>query len=613
MIGADLSNRGARHASRLTTAFAATPGPGGRALRGDDPSGRAGGVARTCGRPGSRPSARSARRRPRRHHRRRCHAPGGGRLRGSPPQGPAGPTPRPEPRPRSRRRQRVARGADEGHRACGGVLMYWTVAQLDLLTALLAAWFPQYFTRITLPEASVEGRPVHALRMRVGGGPERRGVLVVGGTHARELMNPDAIVELAVDLLVSHANATDIVYDGRTWAAADIRLILETLDLWLLPCLNPDGREFVMTVDDMWRGNRRDNPGTPCDGVDLNRNLDLLWGVTQGQTSCSPCSEVFCGPAAFSEPETRNVKFLLDTRRVDCFVDVHSYSELVLYPWGHAPTQTVDPTKRFTTLPTGTCAPIGQPGYAEYMPPRDLQRFQTVGQRIVSAISGVRGRVYTLEPGVALYPTTGAHVDYVYSRHIADPTLGKTYSYTFETGEWAGTVPLSFHPADPTPVKRDAKSGIIALAQQCICAIELIGLRILGQTLPLDPLRRVRDDLLATTESGREWIALVERVQGRVVGDVLADEGLSAAAGALLERTARLADDQTLTVGEHDVQRGLSLIRALAERTEDPEVRADVEAAGAALRGMAGATFREAIEGLMRRPPSQGGGATGRP
>jgi murein tripeptide amidase MpaA len=490
--------------------------------------------------------------------------------------------------------------------------MYWTVPQLDLLTGLLATWFPQYFTRITLPEASVEGRPVHVLRMRAGGGPERRGVLVVGGTHARELMNPDAIVELAVDLLVSYANGTDIVYGGRTWPADDVRLILETLDLWLLPCLNPDGREFVMTVDDMWRGNRRDNPGTPCDGVDLNRNLDVLWGVTQGQTSCSPCSEVFCGPAAFSEPETRNVKFLLDTRRVDCFVDVHSYSELILYPWGHAPTQTVDANKRFTLLPSGTCAPIGQPGYAEYMAPRDLQRFQTVGQRIVSAISAVRGRAYTVEAGVSLYPTTGTHSDYVYSRHIADPSLRKTYGYTFETGPWAGTVPLSFHPADPTPVKTDAKSGIIALAQQCICAIELIGIRILGQTLPLDPLRRVRDDLLATTEAGREWIALVERLQGRVIGDVLADERLSADAGALLDRTARLAEEERLTVGEDDVERGLTLIDRLAERSEDAEARADLVAVGAALRRMAGVTFREAIQGLMRRPPDEASGETGR-
>ena len=222
--------------------------------------------------------------------------------------------------------------------------MYRSVAQLDSLSNLLAAWFPAYFMRFALPEPSVQGRAVYALRLRAGGGGERRGVMVVGGTHSRELMNPDAIIELAVDLFVSHVNGSDITYGNRTWSAADIKLILETLDLWLVPCMNPDGREYVMNIDSLWRKNRRDNPGTACDGVDLNRNFDVLWGVTQGQTSCAQCSDVYCGPEAFSEPETRNIRNVLDTRRVDCFVDVHSYSELVLWPWGHAPSQTVDPT-----------------------------------------------------------------------------------------------------------------------------------------------------------------------------------------------------------------------------------------------------------------------------
>ncbi len=348
--------------------------------------------------------------------------------------------------------------------------MYRTVAQLDSLTSDLAASFPQYFERVELPEASVERRPVHALRMRAGAGDARRGVLFVGGTHARELMNPDAIVELAVDLLVSHANGTDIVYGGRTWAANEVRTTLEALDLWLLPCLNPDGREHVMTVDDLWRKNRRDNPNTACDGVDLNRNLDLLWGVTEGQTSCSPCSDVFCGPSAFSEPETRNVKHLLDGHRIDVFADVHSFSELILYPWGHAPTQTADPTQRFTRLPSGTCAAIADPRYEEYMTPQDLRRFETVGQRIVDAIRAVRGRVYTSQTGIGLYPTTGTASDYVYGRHIADPSMHKTYGYTFETGPSVGDARESFHPTDPGPVKRDAKSGMIALAQSSASA-----------------------------------------------------------------------------------------------------------------------------------------------
>jgi hypothetical protein len=249
--------------------------------------------------------------------------------------------------------------------------MYRTIGQLDSLTQLLAQFFPQLCTRIQLPESSVQGRPIYALRLRAGDGENRRGVLLVGGTHSRELMNPDLLIELAVDLVVSYLTGNDLVLGGRTWPASDLKLILDTLDLYLLVCMNPDGRHHVMTVDDMWRKNLRDNPNTPCDGVDLNRNLDILWGVTQGQTSCNPCTDVYAGPSAFSEPETRNVKHLLDTYRIDCFADVHSYSELVLYPWDHAPTQTTNPAQVFTTLPSGTCQPIAVPNYQEYMhPPR---------------------------------------------------------------------------------------------------------------------------------------------------------------------------------------------------------------------------------------------------
>jgi len=484
--------------------------------------------------------------------------------------------------------------------------MYRTVAQLDTLTQLMAAWFPQFFTRVQLPEASIEGRPVFALRMRAGTGEGRRGVLLVGGTHSRELMNPDAIVELAVDLLVSHVLGSDIVYGGRTWPAGDVKVILDTLDLWLLPCSNPDGRNYVMTVDDMWRKNRRNNPNTSCDGVDLNRNLDVVWGVTQGQTSCAPCSDVYCGPSAFSEPETRNVKHLLDTERIDCFADVHSYSELVLYPWGHAPTQTVNPGQRFTGLPTGTCAVIGQAGYEEYMTPRDLLRFQTVGQRIVDAIAAVRGRAYTNEPSIALYPTTGTHVDYVYSRHIANAGLRKTYGYTIETGPWAGTVQESFHPADPSLVKRDAKSGILALVQQCICAIELIGMRFLARDTEVSLLRRVRDELLGTTQAGREWITLFERVQTPLISALLGDDRLSSQATALVVSAGRLAEDPESALTDDDVDRGLTLIRALSERAE-VGVRVDLEAVRGELEQLRGVPMGQAIQTLMSRGPRSGG------
>jgi hypothetical protein len=477
--------------------------------------------------------------------------------------------------------------------------MYRTAAQIESAISILSAWFPQYFTRIPLPNASVQGRQISALRMRAGSGPARRGVLIVGGTHARELMNPDAIIELAIDLLLSHANGTDIHYGNTTYTATDVKVILGAIDLWLLPCLNPDGREHVMTVDDMWRKNRRDNPGTTCDGVDLNRNYDVLWGVTQGQTSCSACSDVFCGKKAFSEPETKNVKALLDQQQICCFVDVHSYSELILYPWGHAPTQTSDPSKRFTTLPSGTCAPIGQPGYQEYMPARDLLRFHTVGQRIVSAIQGVRGRVYTNEASIGLYATTGTAGDYAYSRHIADPKLLKTYGYTFETGPWVGNGPDSFHPRDPTLIKRDAKAGMLKLAQQCVCAIELIGWQLLKREREITVLRKVRDDLLATTDAGREWITRFEAVQSRVLAAMFTDKKMLDEAGQLLERAGKLLASEKSKISKDDVERGRKFIERLGKQSKDKELQKELKRVAAVMDRLEGRSTREAIETLM--------------
>jgi len=484
--------------------------------------------------------------------------------------------------------------------------MYRTVSQIDSATNILALFFPQFFTRVRLPETSVEGRAIYALRIRAGGGGDRRAVFIAGGTHARELMNPDAIIELAIDLLLSYVNTTNITYGGKTFMADEVKLILEAMDIWLLPCVNPDGRNYVMTVDDMWRKNRRDNPGTTCDGVDLNRNADVVWGVAQGQTSCSPCSEVYCGPSAFSEPEGRNVKYVLDTARVVSFVDVHSFSELILYPWGHAPTQSTNPAQRFTGLPTGTCSASIPIGYAEYMPPRDVQRFETVAQRIVNDVAAVRGRNYTPEPSIALYATTGTQGDYAYARHIANPSLYKTYGFTFETGPQAATSQDSFHPSDPSLIKRDAKAAMLALMQQSVCAIELIGMRLFGASLNIDALRTVRDKVLASTAAGREWIALFERAQFAVLSVLMRDPMLLTTAGELIQRIASTVNESDAVFEEADARRASALLKKLRSRVKVAALQRDLDAVVRHIDHLAGRTVQQAIESLLRQRPSGG-------
>jgi hypothetical protein len=69
---------------------------------------------------------------------------------------------------------------------------------------------------------------------------------------------------------------------------------------------------------------------------------------------------------------------------------------------------------------------------------------------------------------------------------------------------------------------------MLALAQESICAFDLIGLQQLNRRTEVDTLRRVRDDVLASTEAGRDWITLVERVELPVASLLFTDEDLAA-------------------------------------------------------------------------------------
>src|SRR5215218_1071941 len=111
--------------------------------------------------------------------------------------------------------------------------MYRTIAQLDAAIDALVNAQPTLCTRFALNN-SVEGRPIFALRLRAGGGTDRRGILMIGGMHARELMNPDAIIELAFDLVQAYTSNTGLAYGGAQWNANDVKVMMETLDIWML-------------------------------------------------------------------------------------------------------------------------------------------------------------------------------------------------------------------------------------------------------------------------------------------------------------------------------------------------------------------------------------------
>lgn len=69
--------------------------------------------------------------------------------------------------------------------------------------------------------------------------------------------------------------------------------------------------------------------------VDPNRNWGYQWGGKG--TSADPCSDIYRGTRAFSEPETAAVANAVLARRnqIKLFLTFHSYSQLWLMPWSY--------------------------------------------------------------------------------------------------------------------------------------------------------------------------------------------------------------------------------------------------------------------------------------
>src|SRR6266536_1379086 len=98
----------------------------------------------------------------------------------------------------------------------------------------------------------------------------------------RHLREADLCVSFAADLVEAAATGTGLAYGGKSFTSAELKDITTSLDVYVFPCVNPDGRRYSMVnpPSTEWRKNR--NPassgGDPKGiGVDINRNYDFLW------------------------------------------------------------------------------------------------------------------------------------------------------------------------------------------------------------------------------------------------------------------------------------------------------------------------------------------------
>jgi murein tripeptide amidase MpaA len=376
-----------------------------------------------------------------------------------------------------------------------------TPEQIEAGLAALATAHPELCTRTELPHPTHEGRRVSSVRIAAGSGGRR--VLFIGGAHAREWVPPDALLTLLERLLAAYegehdlelpafvatAAIPDVSYPAASVAAADVRRIVEGVELFVIALVNPDGRAFSQSaqVNAMWRKNRRPPPpGSQCRGVDANRNYDVAWdferyysdpGEAAVSASKDPCNpQVYIGPAAASEPEVRNVSELLREQDIEYFVDVHSYARKLLFPWGMDDNQTRDPDQNYRNSAWDNRRDGGPGGpYGEFMSSQALERHERIGRAMRDAILNAAGSdrrarersEYTVEPSLALYPTVGGASDYAFSVR----ENGSAISFTMECGSdrhgEGGFQPV---PAIYPKIEREVHAAMLAMLLEAASA-----------------------------------------------------------------------------------------------------------------------------------------------
>jgi murein tripeptide amidase MpaA len=306
-----------------------------------------------------------------------------------------------------------------------------STAEVESALVFFETTYPALCHRVELPNKTIESRTCHALHMGLPNTPDHPAGLVIGGVHAREWGGPDLVVNFAGDLLRAYSSGKGLQYGGQSFAAADIKQIFEQTTLIVFPCVNPDGVEYSHNTVALWRKNR--NPvssGGLADriGVDINRNYDFMWDYKRyfdpaawatSLASDDPLIETFHGAAPFSEPETLNVKWLMDSYpNLNMFLDLHSYTGDVLYNWGDDDNQNTDPNLNFLNAAFDGKRGILNSGYGEFIPHSDELVSVGVGNAVRDAMDAARGRSYEAKQGVGLYPTAGTSDDYAFSRHL---------------------------------------------------------------------------------------------------------------------------------------------------------------------------------------------------
>src|SRR6266511_1059800 len=307
-----------------------------------------------------------------------------------------------------------------------------TTAELNQI----AAAHPDIVQKTSIGK-SYEGRDIWLLKIsdNVAIDENEPEVLYDAHQHAREHLT----VEMA--LYLAHLYADSYGTDAR------ITNLVNSREIWIVPDANPDGGEYDIATSTYrsWRKNRQPNSGTTAVGTDLNRNWSYQWGCCGG-SSGSPSSDTYRGAAPFSAPETTRLRDFVLTRvvggvqQIKVNIDFHTYSELVLWPYGYT----------FNNTAPG----LGADQEAT---------FRTIGVEL----AGTNG--YTPEQSSDLYIADGVSIDWMWGSQ-------GIFAYTFEMFPTSSAGGGVYPPDEVIPRETSrTRAASLRLAEYADCPYRAIG------------------------------------------------------------------------------------------------------------------------------------------
>lgn len=195
------------------------------------------------------------------------------------------------------------------------------------MTNLLGKWSESKKFQLTTIGRSYENRNIYAVTFNKTGiwrsKLKPQSVIIECGNHAREWISPAICLYLIHNFMHNSAMKT----------------YLNKYRVHLIPLLNPDGYVHSWRRGErLWRKNRSIGKNVKCAGVDLNRNFDV--DFCRAGSDKQSCSEIYCGPRAFSEPESEAFRdFAITAHRnapIQIYLSVHSYGQTISYPFGYS-------------------------------------------------------------------------------------------------------------------------------------------------------------------------------------------------------------------------------------------------------------------------------------